>query len=412
MASKVKYIYISNLGYDGTVFITQVLDWLHLYNENEVLFDLYVSYPVQLIKNPDYLRAQKKIIKDHTGLLKGFLYLFPSRGVFATMNSLILLVNLFRELLKNDKVVIFSRAFLGKEINLLKRIFPQKIFYIYDCRAASAEEKLYDLKKGKNYSNNKFEILAHVYQLERETLKQADKVFCVSNVLKNYLIDTYDTDGSKFLIYPCLADEKKFFLNENIRNIFREKLGFKKYETVILYAGGFNMKWHISEFILDFYNLVAANSGDFKFLFLSSDLDSIKNHLESYPILKNRCTFLKVKNEEVNNYLNAADFGVLFREDTIMNNVASPTKFAEYVMAGLPVLISENVGDFSNIVDENKLGILVRNSEMRKMSDFDLKKLDKVNYDRKLISEFGLKFYAKSSILKQVIDVFNSLDKQ
>jgi len=42
--------------------------------------------------------------------------------------------------------------------------------------------------------------------------------------------------------------------------------------------------------------------------------------------------------EEVTKYLNAVDFAVVWRDNNIVNKVASPVKFSEYVCTGLPVI--------------------------------------------------------------------------
>jgi hypothetical protein len=42
-----------------------------------------------------------------------------------------------------------------------------------------------------------------------------------------------------------------------------------------------------------------------------------------------------------------------------MNRIASPTKFAEYLMAGLPLLITPHVGDYSDLVESEHLGKVV-----------------------------------------------------
>jgi len=44
---------------------------------------------------------------------------------------------------------------------------------------------------------------------------------------------------------------------------------------------------------------------------------------------------------------------------TVTNQVASPTKFAEYLAAGMPVIISERIGDFSGMVRHHQLGIVI-----------------------------------------------------
>ncbi len=56
-----------------------------------------------------------------------------------------------------------------------------------------------------------------------------------------------------------------------------------------------------------------------------------------------------VEHDEVNAYLNAADAAFMLRHRNTTNCVASPTKFAEYCMAGLPVVMSDAVqGAFAN----------------------------------------------------------------
>jgi hypothetical protein len=59
---KREYIYISNLTFDGTVFITQVADWLNLYKENGIVFDLYVSYSATQMFHFNFLKQQKKLM--------------------------------------------------------------------------------------------------------------------------------------------------------------------------------------------------------------------------------------------------------------------------------------------------------------------------------------------------------------
>ena len=66
-----------------------------------------------------------------------------------------------------------------------------------------------------------------------------------------------------------------------------------------------------------------------------------------------------VKHRDVINYLAACDYGILLREQSYTNKVASPTKFAEYLFAGLQVLISKDLGDFSEFVKLNHCGIIL-----------------------------------------------------
>ncbi len=68
---------------------------------------------------------------------------------------------------------------------------------------------------------------------------------------------------------------------------------------------------------------------------------------------------LWVDHKEVIDYLFMSDYGLLIREQSVTNKVASPVKFAEYLSCGLPVLISENLGDYTSFVKANGCGQVI-----------------------------------------------------
>lgn len=60
---------------------------------------------------------------------------------------------------------------------------------------------------------------------------------------------------------------------------------------------------------------------------------------------------------EVPAALMACDYGLLYREKSITNKVASPVKFAEYLACGLNVIISNDLGDYSNFTLKHNCGL-------------------------------------------------------
>ena len=64
---------------------------------------------------------------------------------------------------------------------------------------------------------------------------------------------------------------------------------------------------------------------------------------------------------EMNEYMNAADFGILLRKIDPINKVASPVKFAEYSLAGLVVLATDAVDQVTTI--GKSLGNIVSKDE-------------------------------------------------
>jgi glycosyltransferase involved in cell wall biosynthesis len=55
--------------------------------------------------------------------------------------------------------------------------------------------------------------------------------------------------------------------------------------------------------------------------------------------------------------LPAIDVGLLLRDDPLMSSTSSPVKFAEYLVSGVPVVLSPWAGDFSALAERENLGI-------------------------------------------------------
>ena len=135
-----------------------------------------------------------------------------------------------------------------------------------------------------------------------------------------------------------------------------------------------------------------------KILFLSKKQSVEK--LSIYTEFHDRIVVDWLKPEDVYSVLNACDYGVLCREDSITNRVASPTKFAEYLASGLKILISERVGDYSNLVSENEIGEIIR-----KKTACSLVKLDAD--DKKVLHSFGIQNFSKSSFEIEYLKLIN-----
>jgi glycosyltransferase involved in cell wall biosynthesis len=74
-------------------------------------------------------------------------------------------------------------------------------------------------------------------------------------------------------------------------------------------------------------------------------------------------TLLQVPYNDVPMYLGAADIALLVRKRSIVNATASPVKLAEYMAAGLPVVMSDGIGDLSEAVSQNRLGCVLNDRD-------------------------------------------------
>lgn len=407
---KTAYIYLNAKGYDGTVFVTQIADWLKLYRENGIDFKYIHLLFYRNAISRGWVKSQLNGIRSVLPEISGVSYAFPSRGLLIKLNAFLWAKQIRKAAKGCDNIVIFSRMIYGEEFALLKKWIKKPIHIIYDARAASVEENKYNAIKSNHLTKSQFDMFSHICYTECVTCWQADKIFSVSNQLKRYLINNYGIDEDKFFIYPCLSDQNKFFFDENLRKQMRQTLGYAESNKVYLYAGGLYNAYHSLDSIVEFLDYIASKDADARFLLLSKDKIDQNEIMEHYPSLNGKFINQSIPNEEMVKYLNAADYGLLFRENVAMNNVASPSKFAEYILSGLPTLISEGVGDYSLICEPNGLGILIPEAQMKNLDTFNYEKLKNATFDRKGIADYGTQNLSKQARLPYIIEQFKSFE--
>ncbi len=399
----INYVYLSNKDYDGSVYETQIIDWLNIYEKHGCKFYLYQFLHVKNILFYDKNRILNRILDKRYKDFKGFILQFPNTKYFYFFNAIIIIFKLRMFLFSNSKTIIFGRVLIGNEIKIIKYIFGSRFEFIYDARAASAEEIKYVSNKINN-SNKTIPLYNRVLKLEYETINISKFTYCVSNKLADYFTTKFHFSNDKFFIYPCLSDDSKFFYNENIRKEHRSLLGLAMDDIVIIYSGGFTEAWHQSNRILVFFDKLSLYNPKYKFIVLTKDKKYALKTIVSLNLNVLNFHIETVKNELVVNYLNAADFGVLFREDTPMNRVSSPSKFAEYMLCGLPSLINDNVGDYSIYVQNNNCGIVIANDFI----DFEnlTIEIESFHVNRNEMAINAKDFFSKQFLVNDILNKF------
>ncbi|MBN2460919.1 MAG: hypothetical protein JXB60_04875 [Candidatus Cloacimonetes bacterium] len=287
----------------------------------------------------------------------------------------------------------------------MKKIFPRRIKLIQDWRGALTEE----LSAGKD--RNGTDKIKQMESLEKKLLTLADMNFCVSEALEEYLVKKYEpAPETRFFIMPCLAEEELFYYSSKLREKIRKKMNWDR-RIVLVYAGALKAGWHVPDYTFAFFRRINNMNPAFFLQVLTGDLELAERFRIKHVISEQDLIILKADNREVNHYLNGADFGLLFREDRILNNVASPTKFAEYMLAGLPVIISPRIGDYSRFVQERNCGFVLPYHYQQEDLEAVVKKVQGfyTGYHRMTVAENNRGMFSKSAILSRVMDQFRSL---
>lgn len=149
-------------------------------------------------------------------------------------------------------------------------------------------------------------------------------------------------EGKPSLLLPCIADETTFFFDPVLRAATRARLGYADDHVVVVYSGSLGV-YQGFDMLASRFKTIAQRNRKARLLVLTpSPLRARALLADIDPAL---ITVAAVPFAEVNAYLNAGDIGALLRPASRTNTAAFPTKFAEYGLAGLDVLLSPTIPD-------------------------------------------------------------------
>ena len=242
--------------------------------------------------------------------------------------------------------VIHARAYTPLfSVLLLKKIFKTKI--IFDMRGFWPEE-LVDSRRIKAKSIY-YKILKF---LEKKSILLSDWIITLTPEAKEIIEEKFKVKNVEWM--PTCVDESKF---EKIKQIsFDDKF-------VVVYAGSLWSYYNMSA-MADFFVALKSKIKNAHFLILGNNETERLNKLFLEKGIKNNdYTVLTLSPEEVPNYLSSCDMAISFIYDMYSKKAAFPTKIAEYLMAGLPVVINGQTDFLKDLVDKNNIGIVIENPD-------------------------------------------------
>jgi glycosyltransferase involved in cell wall biosynthesis len=194
---------------------------------------------------------------------------------------------------------------------------------------------------------------------ERLLMKAADGFVVLTEQARRKLFPgRLDTDerSRPIEVIPCCVDAARF---ENIesREELRRDLRFEG-RRVIIYIGALG-GWYLTDELVSFLRLAHDDDPSVLPVVLTqSDGEMIAKRLRMSGISDYRV--LKVAPAEVPRYLKAADFAVSFIKPCYSKLASSPTKVAEYLAAGIPVVCNTGIGDLDEIIEREQVGVMVK----------------------------------------------------
>ena len=202
---------------------------------------------------------------------------------------------------------------------------------------------------------------------------QSQKATCfiaTTAAMKEYAKKRFSVDANILYVKPACVDLKKFILREKDEYLMNElNLVGKK---ICVYAGKLGGIYLKSE-VFDFIKVCHQFWGDeFRFLLLTnSTRQDVLIEMNRVELPENAVIQMQVNYEDVPRYLSLGDFAINPVKPVPTKKYCTSIKDGEYWATGLPVVITKNISDDSEIIKRSGYG-------------YELQKLSIEEYNRAL----------------------------
>lgn len=186
---------------------------------------------------------------------------------------------------------------------------------------------------------------------ENKCFASADEIAVLTNAYQRHL-------GVTATVLPCAVNVDRFHRIEDARREIRSRLGVQD-EPVLVYAGKFG-GWYAIDEMMAFCAALQKQCKVLRLLILTLDDPGHFHGAARRGGFDGVITIRSVTPAEVPHWLSAADCGLSFVRPVPSKMASSPVKNGEYLACGLPVVTPVGIGDYSDLISREEVGVVLR----------------------------------------------------
>ena len=247
--------------------------------------------------------------------------------------------------------LLYGHGTRAAGIGLAAKKLRKSLRVIVDVHGVASAE--YAFAKAASPEDRKFR---HIQQDEQGVLSRADQIIFVSERMRGYFEAEMHRDFGLARVIPCAVDVAILSDTEK-RGTKRERMGLSD-RLVIAYVGS-TVAYQQPRQMANLFSQIRKKLPQAFFLGITKSTQTFRDLLSELGVPEQDYLLTSLPHEQVMEMLQMGDVGLLLRGDSLLNQVSSPTKFGEYLLAGLPVLLTEHTGDYAAVAKRENLGYLV-----------------------------------------------------
>jgi hypothetical protein len=202
----------------------------------------------------------------------------------------------------------------------------------------------------------KFRIL---FYLEKKLSARAGFVISATEGMKDYALRKYGLTLRNFFVKPACVDLELFNPAKRKNPLLVSELSLEG-KTVCVYAGKFG-GIYLTEEVFRFFHFCEKKWGDnFRALLLTNYK---KSELEKWAgqngFDRKKMIVRFVAHKDIPDYMGLGDFAITPVKPIPTKRFCTPIKDGEYWALGLPVVITKDISDDSDIIAQNQAGSVI-----------------------------------------------------
>ncbi len=267
--------------------------------------------------------------------------------IIAPLFSMIRMVWLVRrEVIRGDIRLIHARSYIPAAVALIvSRI--TRVPFIFDMRALWPEELIIAGRLRRGSLIHRAIVVA-----ERACLAKSAGVISLTHAAAAYLKSEYPVElkNQRLVVIPTCADLDRFTPSVNKRH------GPNVHGCIGTVLSG----WFRTDLLASWMNVVAVRDPSAQFEIVTRD-DAllVRKALDPTNTLSERLNISSQPSKDMPDALRVHDLSIMFFFSGLSKLGSAPTRLAEVLGCGLPVVANEGVGDVAEIIRENNVGVII-----------------------------------------------------
>jgi glycosyltransferase involved in cell wall biosynthesis len=244
--------------------------------------------------------------------------------------------------------VVHGRSYLPTAVCDVVATLVPRARLVFDCRGMLGNEYV----DAGYWTEDRVEYKL-VKRYEARAFRRAQGVVVLTEALKRWILErNWLGPRTHIEAIPCCVDLERFKFDADARARLRQELGLED-AIVMVYAGSLGT-WYCEEEVARFAGRMKREAKQrVAFLLLTpSPPGPLTEYLRREGFRDADVVVRKVPPRDMAAFLSAGDVAVSFITSCFSKKGSSPTKVAEYLACGLPVVLNGDIGDQNDLAAE------------------------------------------------------------